>query len=85
LMNTNDFGINNYVILSPIPVKNMLNITLNKPMTISEIKIYNTLGQLVISKVNSNQSIDVSNLESGNYFVKIITDKGILNEKFIKE
>lgn len=85
LMNTNDFGINNYVILSPIPVKNMLNITLNKPMTISEIKIYNSLGQLVISKVNPNHSIDVSNLESGNYFVKIITDKGILNEKFIKE
>lgn len=85
LLNTNDFGINNSITLSPIPVKNILNIALNKPISINEIKIYNTLGQLVISKINSTQSIDVSGLKSGNYFVKIITDKGILNNKFIKE
>lgn len=80
-----DFEFNNYFSLAPNPVKNELQIDTKKDITISSISIYNTLGQLIFVVTNPEKNIDVSSLKSGNYFIKIISDKGISNTKFIKE
>ncbi|MBC7641586.1 MAG: T9SS type A sorting domain-containing protein, partial [Flavobacterium sp.] len=56
-----------------------------KNINISSLSIYNALGQVIQVITNPTKSIDVSDLKSGNYFLKIISDKGISNSVFIKE
>ena len=53
--------------------------------TINTIEIYNTLGQIVLAVPNAVSTVDVSSLQSGNYFVKVNTDLGVSYTKFIKE
>jgi hypothetical protein len=85
-LNNQDFEFSNYFRLYPNPVHHVLNITTKETITISSVSIYNTLGQLVVVVPNAQNSktIDVSNLTSGNYFIKINSDKGTSNTKFIK-
>lgn len=82
-----DFEFNNYFSLYPNPVSDVLNITSNESIKISSINIYNTLGQLVLVIPNAEEikAVDVSNLSSGHYFIKINSDKGTSNTKFIKQ
>jgi Leucine-rich repeat (LRR) protein len=82
-----DFVFSHYFKLYPNPVNDVLNITTKETITISSVSIYNTLGQLVVVIPNAQniKTIDVSNLSSGNYFIKINSDKGSSNTKFIKQ
>lgn len=70
--------------ISPNPVKD--SITIDTTISITTINIYNALGQLlkVIPNAKDIKTIDVSNLNNGNYFMKIETRDGVVNEKFIK-
>ncbi|MFV5701788.1 T9SS type A sorting domain-containing protein [Flavobacterium sp. XS2P12] len=85
--------IQNYVFsdfftIYPNPVKNILNIADKKQLEVSSITIYNTLGQLVqtfINADNNTTAIDVSQLKTGIYFIKINSDKESTTSKFIKE
>jgi hypothetical protein len=81
-----DFSFVNYFSLYPNPVSDVLNINKKEDIEISSIHIYNVIGQLmmVIPNAKNTTTIDVSNLASGNYFVKINSDKGTSNTKFIK-
>ena len=79
------FAFSDYFALSPIPTKGILNITTKQDITISSISIYNTLGQVMLVTSNPSKTIDVSNLTTGSYFIKVITDKGTSSGKFIKE
>ncbi|GAA4757932.1 MULTISPECIES: DUF7619 domain-containing protein [Flavobacterium] len=81
-----DFDFSSYFKLYPNPVSNNLNIEAKDTIEISSISIYNTLGQLVLVVPNAQniKTVDVSNLSSGNYFIKINSDKGTSNTKFIK-
>ena len=80
-----DFEFSSVFSLSPVPAKNSLTITTKQEVTISSASIYNTLGQLIQVSTNPNQMIDVSGLKTGNYFIKIVSDKGTASSKFIKE
>jgi hypothetical protein len=71
--------------LSPVPAKDSLTITTKQAVEVSSVNIYNTLGQLVQVNTNPNETIDVSGLQSGSYFVRITTDKGSATGKFLKE
>ncbi|MES2811837.1 MAG: T9SS type A sorting domain-containing protein [Bacteroidota bacterium] len=86
-LSTMDFEFNSYFSLYPNPVSNILNITSKETIEISSINIYNTLGQLVvvIPNAQNTKTVDVSSLTSGNYFIKINSDKGTSNTKFIKQ
>jgi len=69
----------------PNPVENQLN--LSAVNVISEVVIYNILGESVL-KINPNvekSSIDVSNLSTGTYIVKIHSADQIGAYKFIKQ
>ena len=50
----------------------------------SKVFIYNILGKLVISKITSKE-IDVDNLQSGIYIVKIVDQQKEIVKKFIKK
>ena len=69
----------------PNPVKNVLNLSNNK--NISNVAVFNLLGQQVMTKaVSSNQSqIDMSQLAAGTYMVKVTADNLVKTIKIIKE
>jgi hypothetical protein len=69
----------------PNPVKNILNV--NYKSDISDVKIYNLLGQEIQSNsVNSSDfKIDVSNLSTGTYVVKLFGEEGSHSFKLIKD
>lgn len=71
------------IAIYPNPTKNTLTITFTA--NIKEISIYNTLGQLLQNFTKPSKSIDVSNLQSGNYFMKIVTENGVSSQRFVKE
>jgi len=58
------------------------NQSLNTPKNIS---ISNTLGEILITKNEDLESVDIKNLVFGVYFCKIQTEKGISVYKFIKQ
>jgi len=70
----------------PNPTHGQLKIE-NEELKISTIEIYNVIGQLVQSKIVNLQStitIDVSELLSGIYFLKIQTKNNVITQKIIK-
>jgi len=84
---TQDFEFANYFTLYPNPAKSVLNISSKETIEVQSISIYNTLGQLVLVIPNAEKvsKIDVSSLTTGNYFIKINSDKGTSNARFVKE
>jgi len=67
----------------PNPTSGLISIKSN--VETSNIEIYNQLGQLVISNYNK-QNIDISNLNSGIFFMKISDKKGnVMTQKIIKK
>jgi hypothetical protein len=86
-LSTQDFEFSNYFTLYPNPAKSVLNISAKETIEVQSISIYNTLGQLVLVVPNAEKvsKMDVSSLKTGNYFIKINSDKGSSNTRFIKE
>jgi Leucine-rich repeat (LRR) protein len=85
VLKVKDFEFGTHFTLYPNPVKDVLNLHSKDNTTINSIEIYNALGQVVLAVPNAISTVDVSNLQSGSYFVKVNTDLGISNTKFIKE
>jgi len=83
VLSINEFTNSNTIALWPNPTKAILNINSLFNDTISIVKIYDLQGKLVMEF--SNNSINVSALSNGLYFVKIVTDKGEQTKKFLKE
>jgi Leucine-rich repeat (LRR) protein len=80
-----DFDFGSVFTMSPVPAKDTLTITTKQTVVVSSVNIYNTLGQLVQVHTNPNETIDVSGLQSGSYFVRITSDKNSATGKFLKE
>jgi len=62
-------------------------ITIQAGNIFNTVDIVNFLGQTIISQNNStdNVEIDVSNLNSGVYFVRIASENGVSVQKFVKK
>lgn len=86
-LGTKNFEFSNYFTLYPNPVKEVLNIGTTHSIEIQSLAIYDILGQLVIAVPNAKSvsNIDVSKLRTGNYFIKVKSDKGSSSMKFIKQ
>lgn len=84
-LSTQDFDFGTYFTLYPNPAKDVLNIQAKEGLAVNSIEIYNQLGQIVMAVTNAVNTIDVANLASGTYFVKVNTEKGSANAKFVKE
>lgn len=69
----------------PNPVSNILNLTYDQ--TISDVSIFNLLGQNVVSKTinDTNGAIDMSGLPSGSYLVKVTAEGQTKTIKVIKQ
>ena len=82
-LGTADFNDSNALVIFPNPVNNVLNIKATDISNIQGVKIIDLQGKVVLEKTNN--SINVSTLAKGLYIVKIVTDKGEVTKKFIKE
>lgn len=79
-LNINSFELKTFKIY-PNPIKDKLFIQgFSNP---TKISIYNVLGKLVLSKTISSE-IDVNNLQSGIYIIKIFYNQKEIVRKFIK-
>ena len=83
-LNTNNFANSDSFKIYPNPVNSILNFEFSNDVKIYSITVYNILGQLILKSLNAYENLDVSSLKTGNYWIKINTDQGITNAKFIK-
>jgi hypothetical protein len=84
----NGHSTTNNIYIYPNPVNTTLNIELEKVPLDATIQIINATGQLVkVNNMSDNKKqVDVSQLTTGIYFIRITTDnKDIFVQKFIKK
>lgn len=84
-LSVDDFTINNVQLsLAQNPVKNILSI--NVPMIIDNLTIFDMTGRSVFSKnVNQNNpQINITSLNSGNYILQVNSKKEVTTTKFVK-
>jgi len=72
------------VILYPNPVADVLYFS-ESVQSIEKVQVYNMSGTLVKSVGKNVESIDVSNLISGTYLVKVYTNEGSFNQTVLKK
>jgi hypothetical protein len=53
--------------------------------TIESVSIYTLTGVMIYSEVETNNTINVSDLNSGVYFIKVVTSEGESVQRFIKK
>ena len=77
--------VDRYSNVYPNPAKDI--VTVQSSFKVKEIEIHNALGQVVLRKQGSQniETIDVSNLQSGAYIVRIKTQRGFANKKILIE
>ena len=72
----------------PNPTEGILNISVNGDNNFTKVAVFNLLGQRVYHATfdhGNNESIDISDLNSGVYLMEITTDKGSTIRRIIKE
>jgi len=82
VLSTEKFIVANFTIY-PNPAKDILTITLENNEILEKVTIYNNLGQKI--KTISQNTVDISNLAKGLYFVEVTTNKGKASKKVIVE
>ncbi|OOB82647.1 DUF7619 domain-containing protein [Flavobacterium columnare] len=82
-----DFEFETYFNLYPNPASSNVTLETKSDIELYSVQVYNTLGQLVLVVPNAKnvKNVDVSGLTSGNYFIKINSDKGTSHTKFVKQ
>lgn len=85
VLSTDNFNFENYFIVFPNPAKDILNIKAKQEIEISSVTIYTMLGQIIQTIMQPSNTINVSDLKTGNYFLKVTTEKGTSTTKFIKD
>lgn len=76
--------------LYPNPTENTLSIAVNAAVHISEYKVFDINGQLVLQyhqqgNESFNSKVDVSKLQAGLYIMKISSNQGDASFKFVKQ
>lgn len=66
----------------PNPTSGILYYTVDQPVKFAEV--FSLSGQLIRS-IQGNQSIDISNLSSGVYILKVHLGEGVVINKFVKD
>jgi hypothetical protein len=75
----------NLIKIFPNPVRDKITITTPQGEPIKEAIIYNHLGQKVLTKKPVNNTVDVSKLKPGIYFIEVATTKWRGRTKLVKE
>ncbi|MBR9846627.1 MAG: T9SS type A sorting domain-containing protein [Algicola sp.] len=80
VLSTNEFTFQNLIVY-PNPATNIINVNSTKP--INKIEIYNNLGALMNQVFDAN-NINISDYDSGIYFLRISSETRSVTKKIIK-
>ena len=80
---SSDVNDNQEILIFPNPATRVIKIVSEQQPI--EIIIYDTNGRIVLNPSNVNENIDISELEAGIYFVKILFDEFTVCRKFVKQ
>jgi len=80
ILSTNNFVSESFDVF-PNPVSDVLNIRMKNNWSLEKVTIYNNLGQIV--KTAQQNTVDVSALSKGIYFVEVTTNQGKAVKKVI--
>ncbi|WP_298753805.1 M1 family aminopeptidase [uncultured Psychroserpens sp.] len=83
LLSTDELDINPELFVYPNPTSEVLHIEKPQATEVSEIRIYNTLGQL-INQLPWSSTLDTSYWSSGLLFVQFQTNEGIITKSVLK-
>ncbi|WP_178991093.1 M1 family aminopeptidase [Winogradskyella schleiferi] len=83
ILSNSEFVFNDDISIYPNPTSSVINIEKPELVTIENIKVYNSLGQLLLLSSWTPQ-IDLKALSSGLLFIKFQTEDGIINKRIIK-
>ncbi|MFK8162583.1 MAG: YCF48-related protein [Lewinella sp.] len=78
----NELSENSTIKIYPNPTQDFLNI--ENSLGITEVRIFNIEGKL-LNSYSGNNRIDIAYLNSGIYFIKVISDETIFTSKVIKK
>lgn len=84
VLGVDDLEIANLLLVYPNPTSNVLFIDKHSSLDISEVKIFNPLGQL-INRLPFNSTIDTSVWNSGLFFVQFQTKDGVITKTVLKK
>jgi hypothetical protein len=82
LANVNNEISKNVVKVYPNPTKNILNITSNEK--VKSLELYDLNGRMILQN-HDNEFINIENLNSEMYLIKITTENGVSTQKIFKE
>ena len=71
--------------LYPNPISATLFLSVPEDVEVSEIQVFNTVGQLVFKRSTYDQSLSFQGLSSGMYFVELNTNRGKVFKKVLKK
>jgi hypothetical protein len=77
----------NSISLMPNPADNYIELTINSNVEVKEAVVFNAFGQMIqtVELNNNHARIDLSNMASGMYFVRVSGDNATATKKFIKK
>lgn len=82
---TNEVNFDDKLVLYPNPVQNTLNIAVPNNGQVENLSIFDVLGKQVMNSTGLGNSVDVSGLTSGIYFVQFNYNGISMTKKFVKE
>lgn len=88
LLSTPDFNASDFVSIYPNPIINSLHIDLEKDQINIDVELYSALGQRLLRQNFQNEKnieMDLSNVNSGIYFLKVSSDIKSKTVKLIKQ
>lgn len=84
LLGLEKYEFENGLLIYPNPATDILTIRSQNDAVIQSVEVYNVSGQQVLDGKN-NMILDVSDLQTGTYIIKIQTDKRSINSMFVKQ
>ncbi len=84
VLNVNDNIFVDAIVFYPNPVKDILTIDV-KLISLTKVEIYSVLGKRLMKFTKNLEKLNVEDLSSGLYLIKVYADKSSYTSKFIKE
>lgn len=71
----------NSITIYPNPTKGVINLTLDNNLRISEIILYDITGRIAKIYNAAQRKLDIKDFASGQYFLKLKTEKGVITKR----
>jgi surface protein len=81
-LSNDEFILNSEISIYPNPFATNVKISIPDNVQVKQVQVINNVGQTVYTTTTT--ALELAHLQTGLYYVKITTDKGVVNEKIIK-